>query len=119
MVRPFSVVKRLSNVTYRVQHCNNRRKRIVVHFNRLKPYKQRVPTTVKVRAKVNQYKTTHSHVITLGLSWNWLVMNVRTRLYLPTERTLHKTVEPTVNQTFDRNHNLSGDTLEGYAAHYS
>ena len=48
---PFVVVKRLSNVTYRVQDCNNRCKRMVVHFNRLKPYKQRVQTTVKVKAK--------------------------------------------------------------------
>ena len=46
---PFVVVKRLSNMTYRVQDCNNRRKRMVVHFNRLKPY--RVQTTVKVKAK--------------------------------------------------------------------
>ena len=48
---PFVVVKRLSNVTYRVQDCNNRRKRMVVHFNRLKQYKQRVQTTAKVKAK--------------------------------------------------------------------
>ena len=42
-------------------------------------------------------------------------------LYLPTERTLHKTVEPTANQIFDRkirtkSQNLSEDTQEGYAA---
>ena len=48
---PFVVVKRLSNVTYRVQDCSNRRKRMVVHFNRLKQYKQRVQTTAKVKAK--------------------------------------------------------------------
>ena len=35
---PFVVVKRLSDVTYRVQEVKNRRRRIVVHFNRLKRY---------------------------------------------------------------------------------
>ena len=36
---PFRVVKKLSDVNYRVQECNNRRRRMVIHFNRLKPYK--------------------------------------------------------------------------------
>ena len=36
---PFVVVKKLSDVTYRVQEINNRRWRMIVHFNRLKPYK--------------------------------------------------------------------------------
>ena len=44
---PFVVVKRLSCVTYRVQDVNNRRRRMVVHFDRLKPYRQSVPTPVK------------------------------------------------------------------------
>lgn len=35
---PFIVVKKLSDVTYRVQETNNRRRRMIVHFNRLKPY---------------------------------------------------------------------------------
>ena len=35
---PFVVVKCLSDVTYRVQDVENRRRRVVVHFNRLKPY---------------------------------------------------------------------------------
>ena len=33
---PFKVVKRLSQVTYRIQHVKNRAKRLVVHFDRLK-----------------------------------------------------------------------------------
>ena len=33
---PFKVVKRLSEVTYRIQHVKNRAKRLVVHFDRLK-----------------------------------------------------------------------------------
>jgi hypothetical protein len=33
---PFKVVKRLSEVTYRIQHIRNRAKRLVVHFDRLK-----------------------------------------------------------------------------------
>lgn len=36
---PFVVVKKLSDVTYRVQEINNCRQRMVIHFNRLKPYK--------------------------------------------------------------------------------
>ena len=36
---PFRVVKKLSEVNYRVQECKNRRRRMVVHFNRLKPYR--------------------------------------------------------------------------------
>ena len=34
---PYSVVKKISDVTYRIQHLQNRRDRQVVHFNRLKP----------------------------------------------------------------------------------
>ena len=33
---PFKVVKKLSEVTYRIQHVSNRAKRLVVHFDRLK-----------------------------------------------------------------------------------
>ena len=81
---------------------------------------QRVQTTAKVKAKYNHHKIIHSHVITLGLSWNWLT-SLRVMSYLPTEGTLHKAVEPISNQTFDRkirtkSQNLSEDTLEGYAA---
>ena len=45
---PFVVVKRLSNITYRV---HNRHRKIVVHFNCLKLYKQRLQTPLKDRAK--------------------------------------------------------------------
>ena len=38
-------------LTYQVQDVNNRRRRMVVHFNHLKPYKQRVQTPVKDRAR--------------------------------------------------------------------
>ena len=34
---PFRVVKRLSDVNYRIQHVQHPRKRMVVHFDRLKP----------------------------------------------------------------------------------
>ena len=33
---PYKVVKKLSDVTYRIQHTSNRAKRVVVHFDRLK-----------------------------------------------------------------------------------
>ena len=36
---PFVVVKKLSDVTYRVQEVTNRRRRLVIHFNRLKPFR--------------------------------------------------------------------------------
>ena len=36
---PFVVVKKLSDVTYRVQEVKNRRRRLVIHFNRLKPFR--------------------------------------------------------------------------------
>ena len=35
--RPYAVVKRLSDVMYRIELVSNKRKRLVVHFNRLKP----------------------------------------------------------------------------------
>ena len=34
---PYMIIKKLSDVTYRIQHCNNKKKRMVVHFDRLKP----------------------------------------------------------------------------------
>ena len=33
---PYKVIKRISDATYRVQHINNKTRRIVVHFDRLK-----------------------------------------------------------------------------------
>ena len=38
---PFKVVKRLSSVVYRIQDTRGKRKRKVIHFNRLKPYLSR------------------------------------------------------------------------------
>ena len=35
---PFRVIKKLSDVTYRIQGARRKRRRIVVHFDRLKPY---------------------------------------------------------------------------------
>ena len=34
--RPFKALKKLSEVTYRICHCQGGRKRMVVHFNRVK-----------------------------------------------------------------------------------
>lgn len=34
---PYVIKKVLSGVTFRIQHCQNARKRLIVHFNRLKP----------------------------------------------------------------------------------
>ena len=39
---PFRVVKKISDVTYRVQLLSNNRKRVVVHFDRLKFFKGKV-----------------------------------------------------------------------------
>ena len=35
---PYTVVKHLSDSTYRIQHTQNHSKRIIVHFDRLKPF---------------------------------------------------------------------------------
>ena len=38
---PYTVIKKLSDVTYRIQQSGNgRRRRQVVHFNRIKPYSE-------------------------------------------------------------------------------
>ena len=37
MQGPYTVVKRLSELIYRIELVSNKRKRLVVHFNRLKP----------------------------------------------------------------------------------
>ena len=39
---PYKIIKRLADVTYRIQNCNGRRRRrrLVVHFDRLKPCRQ-------------------------------------------------------------------------------
>ena len=36
---PFKIVKVMNEMVYRIQYVNQPRKLIVVHFNRLKPYK--------------------------------------------------------------------------------
>ena len=38
-VGPFKIAKVLSELVYRIQHFNLPRKRFVMHFNHLKPYK--------------------------------------------------------------------------------
>ena len=42
---PFSVIKRISDNVYRIQDTNNKRKRQVIHFDRLKPchHSTRIP----------------------------------------------------------------------------
>ena len=37
ITRPYKVIKKLSEVTYRIQHLQGRHQRKVVHFDRLKP----------------------------------------------------------------------------------
>ena len=41
------VVKQISDITYRIQHAHHPRKRMVVHFNRLKPFNGDVQETKK------------------------------------------------------------------------
>ena len=50
---PFVVVKKLSDVTYRVQEVKNCRRRLVVHFNWLKPYKGKVADRQPLRREVS------------------------------------------------------------------
>ena len=54
LCRPWSVVvKKLSDVTYRVQEVKNCRCRLVVHFNWLKPYKGKVGDRQPFRREVS------------------------------------------------------------------
>ena len=57
---PFVVVKKLSDVTYRVQEVKNCRRRLVVHFNRLKPYKGKVADRQPLRREMSPDMKTQS-----------------------------------------------------------
>ena len=46
------VVKKLSDVTYRVQEVKARRRRLVIHFNRLKPFKGKIRNSQPLRGAV-------------------------------------------------------------------
>ena len=46
------------------------------------------------------HKTVHYQGITLVLSWKWWMTNARTVSQLSAEMTLHRTVEPMLNRTF-------------------
>ena len=50
---PFVVVKKLSDVTYRVQEVKNCWCRLVVHFNWLKPYNGKVADCQPLRREVS------------------------------------------------------------------
>jgi len=50
---PFRVLKKLSEVTYRILHCQSGRKRIAVHFNRLK----RCPINLCDRLQLSQHNS--------------------------------------------------------------
>ena len=54
------VVRKLSDVTYRVQEVKNCRRRLVVHFNRLKPYKGKVADRHSFRREVSPDMQTRS-----------------------------------------------------------
>ena len=56
----FVVVKKLLDVTYRVQEVNNCRHRLVVHFNWLKPYKGKVADHQPFRREVSPDMQTQS-----------------------------------------------------------
>ncbi|KRY46609.1 Retrovirus-related Pol polyprotein from transposon 17.6 [Trichinella britovi] len=45
---PYRVLKRLDGCTYRVQQCRGKKK-VVVHFDRMKPYAERVPRSTRVQ----------------------------------------------------------------------
>ena len=51
---------KLSDVTYRVQEVKNCRRRLVVHFNRLKPYKGKVADRQPLRREVSPDMQTQS-----------------------------------------------------------
>ncbi|KRY29757.1 Retrovirus-related Pol polyprotein from transposon 17.6 [Trichinella spiralis] len=45
---PYRVLKRLDGCTYRVQQCRGKKK-VVVHFDSMKPYAERVPRSTRVQ----------------------------------------------------------------------
>ena len=53
---PYRIVAKLSDAVYHIQHSQARRKRLVVHFDRLKPCPQgvRLPTVVEGQAMEGQ-----------------------------------------------------------------
>ena len=77
---PYRVLKRISEATYRIQHLKNNR-RVVVHFNRLKPCPQRVcPQTQHQTKETQQKQTKPSHNPQWGHRWNW--WKITTVIYL-------------------------------------
>ena len=56
---PFVVVKKLSDITYSVQEVKNRRRRLVIHFNRLKPYRGNV-TNCQLPQRESQASDLHT-----------------------------------------------------------
>lgn len=59
---PFKVMKKVNNVLYKVQVVSSSHWRLIMHFDRLKPYQQR---TFKMKASLKNLIITHQfHMIT-------------------------------------------------------
>ena len=60
---PFRVVKKLSDVTYRIQDVLNKRRRLVVHFDRLKPYLSSLTETAPRDLQESPQEQQRSHPV--------------------------------------------------------
>ena len=90
---PFVIVKRLSDVTYQVQDIHNRRKRVVVHFNCLKPYR-----SSKFQTEYSKQPTAGQHITKTrwcGIGAHW---QVRRKCHDSPERTPLQTTKQNVAQ---------------------
>jgi len=54
---PYKIIKCLSDLVYRIQHMNRRRKKLVVNFDRLKPYHSRTRSQPEVMTIPDQTTT--------------------------------------------------------------
>jgi ribosomal protein L21E len=52
---PFRIANKLSDVTYRIQAVGRKRKRLVVHFNRLKPCKEHIQPVVAEHDQTDEH----------------------------------------------------------------
>ena len=97
---PYKIIKRLADVTYRIQNCNGRRhRRLVVHFDRLKPCRQDMRMEESSSDKI-----TTSHTASRDAAYEPSV--------LPT---VHDSEDDFIEDSV--NSNTEGDMLEEHHSH--
>ena len=65
---PYRVVKKLSDAVYRIQELRNKRRRVVVHFDRLKPYLATSPETPAGWSPPNNFREEYNQQPPVGHS---------------------------------------------------